>query len=531
MEIIARPYRQIPFLSPADLAYLEQQAGLMQFAAWLPELDVFKEVIPVRAQQFSLSQRQILCDTLVEQYRTFSTSQEVLHNIQLLNNQNTFTVCTAHQPSIFTGPLFVIFKIASCINLARQLSQAYPYYHFVPVYVMGGEDHDFDEINHLHIWGNKFEWQHEDKGYATGRLSTAGLQQVWENVMKLLDTKLPANKLNELFTESYSKALTHGEGNLRMIDALFRQFGLVTISMDHKKFKASFVPIMEDDLIRQSSAQIVRGTQAQLAQAGYSAQAHVRDVNLFLFKDKRRQRIEKVDHHYEVGGEKFEAEVLVERLHQHPEDFSPNVVLRPLLQEQVLPNLAYVGGGGEIAYWLERKAQFAHYDIPYPALIRRNSAAFIDKVHEQALIKSGLDWPALCTPDIEAYLRQRAADSLDFNLNEQIIATTKVYDHLANQVSRIDPTLEPFVLAEKVKAISGLQQIEKKAIKAEKGKQDLVNNRIRKVYTKVFPNQNLQERVENYLPYYLEYGPNLTHLLVEKLDPFRREFLFFVDKD
>lgn len=530
MDIDVVPYSKIPFLSRTDLAYLEQRSELMQFSAWPANLDIFADVIAKRGSQPQLD-RKILVEVIFEQYRTINTTESVKANILSLADARTFTVCTAHQPTLFTGPLYVIYKIASCINLANQLQLNYPAYRFVPVYVMGGEDHDFDEINHLNIWEQKISWDHLGRGNATGRLSTEGIKSVWNEVYTLLDTKLPAHKLQEIFAESFTPALTYGEGNQRFINHLFKTFGLVTVSMDHRALKKAFQQIMADDLVNHTSAALVRDTQTQLSQAGYSAQALVREVNLFMFKNGLRQRIDVSGGQFEVGGVNIPAADMMAHLQEHPEDFSPNVVLRPLFQEFVLPNLAYIGGGGEIAYWLERKAQFAHYAIPYPVLIRRNSAAIIDRTHYQALIKSGLHWSEICVPDIETLLSQRAAAGLELNISSHVAFINSMYDKLSIQSLNIDPTLQPFILAEKTKSINGLIQIEKKAIKAEKAKQEVFNNRVRKVYFKLFPTHNLQERVENFLPYYLEYGDTLINQLVTTMDPFRREFLFYADKE
>lgn len=530
MDLFTLPYRQIPFLSRTDLDYVESNPNLLKFGAWTPELSSFEQIIASRQKSIFMD-RKILVQILQEQYLTFQTSSKVTQNIQKLSDPRTFTVCTAHQPTLFTGPLYVIYKIASCINLANQLSEAYPSYQFIPVYVMGGEDHDFEEINHVNIWGQKLTWQHQEKGNATARLSTDGIKDVWNEIINLLDPKLPTNKASRLFDQSYSIASTHGEGNLRFIDGLFQNYGLVTISLDHHRIKSEFQQIMADDLLYQTSAQLVRQTQEQLIAHGYSAQAHVRDINLFLFLNGKRQRIEKSDSGFSVGGEHFTQEDMLRRLSHHPEDFSPNVVLRPLLQEFSLPNLAYVGGGGEIAYWLERHSQFQHFQIPYPALIRRNSAGIVDRIHHQTLLKSGLTYVEICQPDIEAGITQRVASEMDFDLSGQIHEINRLYDSLANRVVPIDPTLAPFVQAEKTKTITGLHHLEKKAVKAEKSKQDIQNNRIRKVYRKLFPDHNLQERVENFLPYYLEFGHDFIDQMVTDLDPFRREFLFFVDKD
>ncbi len=530
MDVFTLPYHQIPFLSRTDLDYLESKPELLKFGAWTPELSAFEQIITAR-QNASFLDRNILVQVLLDQYLSFHTSSKVTENILKLADQRTFTVCTAHQPTLFTGPLYVIYKIASCINLANQLNRVYPAYQFVPVYVMGGEDHDFEEINHVNIWGQKITWDHQGKGNATARLSTEGIKDVWDRIMSLLDHKLPTYKAGPLFTASYGISKTHGEGNLRFIDNLFQNYGLVTISMDHPRLKSEFQHIIADDLINQTSAGLVRQTQEQLVAQGYSPQAHVRDINLFLFLNGKRQRIEKTNTGFEVGGVSFTTEEMLRQLSLNPEDFSPNVVLRPLLQEYILPNLAYIGGGGEIAYWLERLNQFQHYQIPYPALIRRNSVGILDRAHHQPLLKSGLTYSEICTPDIETFITQRVAAEMDFDLVRKIDEINKIFESLADQVVRIDPTLSPLVQAEKIKTISGLQQIEKKAIKAEKSKQDVQNNRIRKVYAKLFPNHNLQERVENFLPYYLEFGQDLIDQLINTLDPFRREFLFFVDKD
>ena len=360
MEIHWLPFDAVPQLAFKDVAYATGHPALRPFYKYPVTLEAFARVIEDKQQDEV--DRDLLVRVLESQYAGLSAPQVVKNHIQDLRSARTFTVVTAHQPVLFTGPLYYVYKIFSTINLAEQLRASYPDYNFVPVFVNGAEDHDFDEINHANVFGKKLIWETEAGG-AAGALSTHSLTGVLDVLQGLLGNSTQTQGVLQEIMEAYSRHETYGEASTDLVNRLFGKFGLVVLDMRHPALKRRFAPMMREELFHQGSQSLVEATQKALVESGFSGQAYAREINLFYLQPGIRARIVREGDHFSILGTSLSfslAEMEVE-IEAFPERFSPNVVLRPLFQETILPNLAYIGGGGEIAYWLERKAQFEHF--------------------------------------------------------------------------------------------------------------------------------------------------------------------------
>ncbi|MBL7781190.1 MAG: bacillithiol biosynthesis BshC, partial [Saprospiraceae bacterium] len=257
-------------------------------------------------------------------------------------------------------------------------------------------------------------------------------------------------------------------------------------------------------------------------------QAAPREINLFYLKPGMRQRIVLEDGMYRVLQTNLgfsEAEIMAE-LDLHPERFSPNVVLRPLYQETILPNLAYVGGGGELAYWLERRSLFEHFGIAFPMLVRRNSVLWLDQDAQKKLTKFGFT-PQQFFQDTEALVREYIAANAsgEVSLDKEIADLKTIFDQIAAKAVAIDPTLEKAVRADETKSVAAFEQWQGRLLRAEKQKHEVTLNQMRALKEKLFPGNGLQERTDNFLPYLLKYGDAFLEALQENLDPFEAGFV------
>jgi len=377
-ELTLFPFEKVHQFSDRDQAYTLADPRLKPFYKYPVTLEAFREVIAEK-QKHPID-RALLVQVLKDQYAAFDASEASLANIEKLGTSNTYTVISAHQPSLFTGPLYYIYKIGSALKLANRLKQAYPEQHFVPVFISGGEDHDFEEVNHLHLFGKTLTWENEESG-PVGRMSTESLKPVMEELKELMGNSDFASQIVAKLEKSYLKFPTYGQASLAFVNELFKETGLVVLNMDDARLKRAFIPIMKKEITEQASQGFIQEAQAALEDLGFSAQAFPREINLFYMGPQFRERLEWQEDHYQVLNQdiRFSKAELLEELEQHPERFSPNVIMRPLYQESILPNLAYIGGGGELAYWLERLKQFEYFQVPFPVLIRRNSALILDK--------------------------------------------------------------------------------------------------------------------------------------------------------
>ncbi len=510
-----------------DMAYAGKDERLKPFYRHETGLEHFKEVI---AQRSSFpTDRAALVAALMKQYEGLRAIPAVDLQIASLEQHTTFTVTTAHQPCLFTGPLYYIYKIFSTIHLADQLNGAYPAYHFVPVFVSGAEDHDFEEINKAHLFHKTITWENNETG-ATGMMSTSSLLPALETLKEVLgDT---GKKVYELIETAYTSHATFGRATVHLLHELFGPYGLVVLDGNSPGLKRLFVPLMEKELMQQPSKSLIERTQARLEAAGFSAQAHARDINLFYMRDQLRERIVWEDGHFKVlnSGYVFSREAMQDELHRHPEYFSPNVVMRPLYQEVILPNLAYIGGGGEIAYWLERNEHFSHFGVPFPMLIRRNSVWWIDRNGAKRIEKLGLK-PQDLFEDTESLIKRYIAGNTDheISLAAEMEQIREAFAHILQKAIVIDPTLEKSVLAEQAKQINGIEHLETRILRAEKQRQETAVQQIRSLKERYFPGNGLQERHENFLPLYLQHGRAFFDTLRIHLNPLESGFIIITE--
>lgn len=529
MQTVYKPYNQVPQLSSSDVAYAQADQRLRPFYKYAVELAAFEQVIADK--QNDHTNREVLVKVLQEQYDGVNTSTAVLNNIDSLRNKNTFTVITAHQPSLFTGPLYFIYKTITAINLAKELKATYPAYNFVPVFWLGSEDHDFEEINHFHLFNKTITWENDEQG-PTGMMTTETLQPVLDELKDILGNSDNAQTICQKLVAAYQSGNDFGRSTFLFVNELFKEYGVVVALTSHKALKELFIPIMEEEIFEQPSIHLIEKTIAQKEALGLKNQATPREINLFYMKKGIRERIVEEGGKYQVLHQNisFTKEELKNELHQHPEHFSPNVVMRPLYQELIFPNLAYIGGGGELAYWRERLTQFEHFGINFPMLIRRNSVLWIDKGSQKRMDKLGLSVDDIFKDVdelIRNYLHENSKEEL--TITEQKATIDKMYDEISEQAKRVDPTLEKAVLAEKTRQMKSLDQLETRLIRAEKKKHETAVNQIRSLIEKLFPANGLQERYDNFLSFYLKHGDNFIARLVEELEPLNKDFAIIIE--
>jgi bacillithiol biosynthesis cysteine-adding enzyme BshC len=519
------PYHQTGYFSKLITDYLEEKAALKPFYNHYCAIDSFAKIIEERKQ--NPINRAVLIEALSQQYPNVETSQETKTNIQRLNNDNCFTVTTGHQLNLFTGPLYFIYKIVSAINLAKELKANYPENDFVPVYWMATEDHDFEEVNHFNLLKKRYSLTNSKKG-AVGQMKLEGVEELLSELKTDLGDRARAEEILELFSKYYSSAKTYAEDIKGIVNHLFGKYGLVIIDGDDEKLKRLFVDEFIRELTTQKNHTLINQTSQKLKDLGFKPQVTPRKINLFYLQEGLRERIVFEDNYYKVLNtdvEFSEAEIL-EELNNHPERFSPNVVMRPLYQEKILPNLAYIGGGGELAYWFQLKQIFNANNISFPILVLRNSVLFIDKGSSKRISKLGLAPTDLFKETdtlIKEYLKKGAKIVLDLRKEEQEVVA--IFEDIVNKAGTIDQSLQPFVKAELQKNIKSLKNIESRLIKAEKQKEEVAVNQIKNLKDKLFPNGSLQERHDNLTSLLLFYGEGVVDDLVDHLQPLDKEFV------
>lgn len=519
------PYPATHSFSNLVYDYLSGDTRLADFYAFSADINGIEKAIAAR-REIPID-RQTLVSVLQQQYRHLPFSEQSNAQIQSLLSPQTFTVTTAHQPNLLTGYLYFIYKIIHAIRLAEELNQKFPDQHFVPVYYMGSEDNDIEELGTFFYEGKKYFWPGDGSKGAVGRMKTESLKPLLHELMQRMGP--PGEQLEQLqllLQEAYLEHDTMGQATRFLVHQLFEQYGLLVIDPDDAALKQLFVPVMEEDLLEENALPPVAASAARLSQH-YKAQAFARPINLFYLKDGIRERIEKKDGRWQVlhTDISWSKDELLEELHTHPGRFSPNVILRPLFQEMILPDVAFIGGGSELAYWLQLKALFDQKRIFFPAIFLRQSVLILEE--QAASLRRQLDFRLE-----ELFLSRQAQELLYLerqgktcDISDETAAVKKAMLSLQAKAVHVAPELVYSAGAALAKMQYQLKVVERKMLRAEKKKAATAMQRIAQLREFVFPGGTLQERKENFLPYYLKYGPGFISLLHQNTQPFRSSFL------
>lgn len=517
-------YQTSGYFSKLINDYLDQKSELKSLYNHFPTLENFEKQLAEKAANFDHNNRIPLVKTLKKQYQNIEISDATKQNIELLALENTFTITTGHQLNLFSGPLYFLYKIISTINLSKELKSKYPSVNFVPIYWMATEDHDFEEINYFNFKGRKFRWNKESKG-PVGRLSTEGLTEFFEIYSLELGSSTNAATLKTLFEDAYLKHDNLADATRFLANSLFAQYGLVILDADDANLKRAFIPFVKEELIQQTSYNEVQKTIANLND--YAVQVNPREINLFYIEDNLRERIIFENEKYSVNNTKisFSKEEILSELENNPQKFSPNVIMRPLYQEIILPNLCYIGGGGEIAYWLELKSFFDAVNITFPMLLVRNSVLLATEKQIKKADQLHLEWKDLFTKQenlVNAVTHKISAFPIDLTPQKELLKTQ--FEYLYQLADQTDKSFSGAVKAQEVKQIKGLENLEKRLLKAQKRKLSNQLQRVVDLQCELFPNYSLQERQSNFSEFYLEKGEQLVPLLLQKLKPLEMNF-------
>ena len=509
------PFSHTGAFSQFFLDYISRQPALEPFYHRFPSPESFGDQLSEKSAHFTADRRRILHDSLRAQYGALSISAATEHNLASLLSAHTFTVTTGHQLNLFTGPLYFIYKIATVINTCRRLAALHPGKQFVPVYWMASEDHDFEEIRSFNLGNRSYTWQTEQQG-AVGRFTLKDLQPLLKEIPGDLTP----------FKEAYSTCTTLAEAVRHYVNALFGDEGIVVIDGDDARLKSTFSTVMEADILNGTTRSLVEETNNRLSTLGYTPQVFVRDVNFFWLGDGSRERIENHGEKWTVlnGGPTLSADELRAVIRETPERLSPNVILRPLYQETILPNLAYVGGPAENVYWLQLKSVFSHFKVPFPMLMPRNFVMMMDGPMTRLFEKTGISLEELFLPKNDLLnLVTRRYSVHELSLATEKVASTSAFSRIREQAGAIDPTLIKMVEAEQHRRLKGLEIIEKKMLRAERRRQ---SDRLRQVETlkdNLFPGGGLQERTDNLL-LFSQTDPGFIRTILTALDPFEYAF-------
>jgi len=527
MQVQRIPYADTGRFTAPVIDHLANDAFLRQFLEYPPDLDGLREAAAART--FDPAFRTVLCQALDEQHAALDLHAAVRENLRRLRDPKALTITTGHQLCLFTGPLYVPYKILNTIRLARETEAALgrP---VIPVFWMATEDHDAAEIDHAVINGRTIRWQGAVGG-AVGRMKLNGIAAQVEEAIAALGVGTDAERVAAMLRKAYTEEHSLAEATRIFIHDLFGHYGLVIVDGDDAALKRLFTPIITEELVNQVAARAVSYANERI-ETRYPVQAHAREINLFYLRNGHRSRIVQEGDHFQAldGGPRWTLEELLVRVEAHPEDLSPNVLLRPVYQEHILPNIAYIGGGGELAYWIQLRWLFQALRVPMPVVFLRTSAATISEKHLRQWNELGLS-----ATDLFGYLLTLKGEvakrkvSFRTELDAERAELEGLYARIMAAATMADGSLHGAVEARQQQALRGLERLAKGMVRAAKRDQIVYLHRMENIHEALFPGGGLQERRNNILPLIAAEGLAVLDRWMGILDPLDHRFAVVVE--
>jgi bacillithiol biosynthesis cysteine-adding enzyme BshC len=503
-------FSEVGSLSKLMSDYLNQSANLAQFIFDFHYPEGLQHKLDTR--HFDDANRSVLVKSIKKQYERAGI--EAPKSVELLSEHTTFTVTTGHQLCLFGGPKYFIYKIVSAIKLARQLNTLNPTLKVVPIFWMASEDHDFEEINQVTLFKKNFATTQPASG-PVGRLNPSVFEEVYVQLVELFKNDERAKELLHHFEVSFKKK-DWSAATRYWVHHLFGE-ELVILDGDDAQLKSLFIPIIEDEVNNTSSFLTIEKTSEILKKQGYHAQVNPREINLFYMETGLRELlIAEGDGSFSVRNTelKFSHQELLNLIKTNPEKFSPNVTLRPVYQELILPNIAYIGGPGELAYWMQLKANFDRLNVSFPILVLRDSFLLVQQrelaqLNEMKLLLSDL---FLGENELtKKYLQLNGSDSIELTAEKEQLVLWQ--NDLTAKLMAFDKDFEKMVGAEFANWNKLFDKIEQKILKTEKSREEVSINRLLKIKNTYQPNGELNERVDSFIPEWIKQHDYIEFLI------------------
>lgn len=510
-------------ISTLEHAYLSEKL----LGIHLPKWSDISSLIQQRRSQYTSNQRKNLIQVLNEQYRGFAIPDALQKNLTLLRKEDTVTVCAAHQPILLGGPAFLLYKVMHTIKLAQYINETFEHT-CVPVFWIGSEDHDIDELTQVRI---RNEWFRLSVGAKKvgGVIPVQGIE-AYSALFREISNTLPEG---QQLIQLWNSIVENQSDNLSMhfrklLHEVFGKYGLIILDGNHPVLKKSFTNVLWEDISTNSTEENVQINNETLKSQGYSIQAHAKPCNVFYIDQaQNRSYIQRINSESftALNGEfQWNKNALNEELSLHPERFSPNVILRPLFQESVLPNIAFIGGGAEISYWIQLTALFEKHQIPYPLLVRRFSAAVCSPAILRKIDKLNLNIESLLSEG--KGIQDTFIQSLSiFDISQYQKEINTIIQKLQTDIAVVDPTLQGAIASAGKEIEKQLTHIDTKIRKANLSKHELQLQMLQSVLDWLYPENSWQERKWSSMEVLGWMGKDGLEKMMETLDVTKPEFL------
>ena len=483
----------------------------------------------VAAQNYN---RDAVTDVLLDQNQRAGAGAETLANIERLREKNSVVTITGQQAGLFTGPLYTVFKALTAIKLAAELRVQGV--NAVPVFWVAAEDHDFAEVNHTRLVNRDGQLVTITYGACSpAEGKPVGAVTLCEEINDNIDELLAALPVSEFIPQlendlrqAYAAGTGFADAFSKMMMKLFGKYGVVLINPLDDRLKHIAGEIytqamtraseFADTLVKQSSA---------LEAAGYHAQVYTSDeaVPLFIMDEGRRTALVQRDgyFHFKGSDKKIKSEELLDTVNRCPNCFSPNVTLRPIVQDFLLPTVAYIGGPAEIAYFAQIRSGYQLLGRIEPLVLPRASFTLIERRFAKTMTKNGLNFQDLFAGLAEVFTKI-GEQSLDKETSDTFQETEAVIEKqvekLREVLLKVDSPLAEALKGGKANMLSNIHRLRATYVKNVSQRDEATRNQIERAFAVLYPNKGLQERELNVSYFLARYGYGIIDEVYEALD-------------
>ena len=506
-------------------SFLDQSENLKLFYAGHPTQKKDWQTIINQRADFPTERRSQVADILLHQSKT--KNPLVISNIEKLKHNNTFVLVTGQQAGFFGGPLFTFFKTLSTIKWAEHLAKEFPGNNFVPVFWVEIEDHDFQEIarfsNPEHAPISYSDAETDTYQQIVHRPIKSDFPAFLEQVFSLLPESEFKKNYTDIISECYAEGVGFGDAFKKFMHVIFDDFGLIICDPTDVRLKRLANPVFEKEIINLTSEKSISAQSEKLTSAGFSPQVTPRQINSFFIQDGKRLGILKQENVYSLQGKDqiFSEKEMTDLIRNHPEKFSPNVVLRPLYQDFILPTIGISAGPGELSYFMQFKSNYEAFGIPLPILIPRAFGIIIEPAIERLLEKLSIDILDILTESnlTHQYLTQKRGVDIQGEFSELKKSLEQLMQSKTEIIRSADSTLVDTWNSQIGKTLIGIDQFEQRLDKSIKRNEEQTINQIKRILQHLMPENHPQERTHSILYYLTKYGSSVVRSLYDQIEP------------
>ncbi len=522
LRIESLPFSEIPHQSRLFIDYQTEPQKLKKFYPQIVEdFGQIPAFAPNVLKNYSID-RKVLCDALECDNRKIGAGEKTLENINLLRDSDCLTVVTGQQAGLLTGAIYTIYKAFSAIKAAEKLNAKG--IKTVPVFWIAEEDHDFDEVKKTFIIDNSGKLQAVENtpsniltDLPVGAIKLdETITKTLENLFENLSSNEFSGELEKLLRENYQPKETFATSFAGFLTGIFKDYGLIILSPLNPVFKQLAAPIFAEAVEKSAEIReklLIRNE--QLTEKNYQAQVLVEKdfFPFFLFNENgARQSVKfKIQNsRFKIkSGAELDFDELKKLAKDSPEKLSPNALMRPVVQDFLLPTICYFGGAAEIAYFAQNSVIYETLNRPVTTILHRQSLTFVEAKHRRTLEKYNLKINDLFG-GFESILPPIVNHFLNPELAEKFAVTGKLFaaqlDQLESELAKIEPTLAAHLKKRASKILYHVSALEKKFQHAQIRQNETVNRQIETAFAALLPHDALQERTVNITSFLSRYG-------------------------